>query len=820
MKLIECYIENFGKLSDFKYSFSPNLNTILEENGYGKTTFTVFIKSMLYGLDSTKRTKLEENDRKHYLPWNKGRCGGSLTFETEKGIYRAERTFMPKASEDEFKLYNAKDGKESFDYTERLGEELFGVDVDGFERTVFLSENNLSGKNDNKTVSAKLSDLVGCDADLAVMDDAIDILEKQRKSFYRKGGAGEIGEIKEQISSLGVRMNEILRLEESLVKEEENLKSISTKLADAKRRKEDAESAAKKIETARQKESYRKQYLAMKAAVETDEASLQRLGKFFENGVPSAEEAEKAKDAYFESRRLKSQAQNDDSDAEYGSLAEFFAEDAADEEYQKIKTNLRETEEARIELAHAKALFEQDNTAAENLPSEEETERIIKEATNKKSSKNTSKRWQITLPLSLIVISVGIFCSIQLSAACIFISVAGALLLLLSIKNYRDVSNGESKDSDTVSDFISAYCGDEYSRGSNTLPLLYALKAKAAENKNKQEKLNALQEKIHILTDKISENDREACEFISKFPLEKADTVAEAVNKILRKKDLYEALKSAKSSSFKKKEENAKLALEYEREYLEFLSKFPTVTERPFDEISSNLLEYTALSRSVKKGRESVDLFAKEHGIDGVASQEIIPAEIVDSKSIDAEILELEKTKTLAERTIRHISEETEIYDSLLSEKNELTAREALYTKKFNTIIATQKFLKEAKDSLTAKYLSKTKSAFNKYVSLIGSEVGEDFQMNTSFEVMKNEKGSYKERQAYSRGTKDLYALATRLALVDSLYENESPFIILDDPFAYFDDEKLERAISVVNQIGKEKQILYLTCQKSRSIKT
>ena len=35
------------------------------------------------------------------------------------------------------------------------------IDADGFERTVFLSERNLSVKNENKTVSAKLSNLVG-----------------------------------------------------------------------------------------------------------------------------------------------------------------------------------------------------------------------------------------------------------------------------------------------------------------------------------------------------------------------------------------------------------------------------------------------------------------------------------------------------------------------------------------------------------------------------------------------------------------------------------------------------------------------------------
>ena len=57
MKLLKCHIENFGKLSNFDYVFKSGLNTIKEENGFGKTTFASFIKSMFYGMDSKRNTK-------------------------------------------------------------------------------------------------------------------------------------------------------------------------------------------------------------------------------------------------------------------------------------------------------------------------------------------------------------------------------------------------------------------------------------------------------------------------------------------------------------------------------------------------------------------------------------------------------------------------------------------------------------------------------------------------------------------------------------------------------------------------------------------
>jgi len=84
MLLIECYIDNFGKLSGERISFRSGLNTILRENGWGKSTLLAFIKAMLYGLEDTRKQSLEENDRKRYLPWQGGGFGGSLSFSDGK----------------------------------------------------------------------------------------------------------------------------------------------------------------------------------------------------------------------------------------------------------------------------------------------------------------------------------------------------------------------------------------------------------------------------------------------------------------------------------------------------------------------------------------------------------------------------------------------------------------------------------------------------------------------------------------------------------------------------------------------------------------
>ena len=62
MQLKKCYVSSFGKLLDFTYDFSQGVNSIKEDNGWGKSTLATFIKAMFYGLSSSKKN-VAENER-------------------------------------------------------------------------------------------------------------------------------------------------------------------------------------------------------------------------------------------------------------------------------------------------------------------------------------------------------------------------------------------------------------------------------------------------------------------------------------------------------------------------------------------------------------------------------------------------------------------------------------------------------------------------------------------------------------------------------------------------------------------------------------
>ena len=55
VKLINCYIENFGMFSEYSADFKSGLNCIYSKNSTGKTTLSVFICTMLYGFPETRK---------------------------------------------------------------------------------------------------------------------------------------------------------------------------------------------------------------------------------------------------------------------------------------------------------------------------------------------------------------------------------------------------------------------------------------------------------------------------------------------------------------------------------------------------------------------------------------------------------------------------------------------------------------------------------------------------------------------------------------------------------------------------------------------
>lgn len=200
MRILKINIENFGTLSQEKIDVDRDLYQIIQENGWGKTTLATFIKCIFYGLGGRRKQSTEENEFKKYRPWQGGAFGGSIVFEAKGKVYRVERFFEDNAKGERFTLFDAQTGLKSTDYSERLGEELFFVNAESFERSIYLPQKELKSDKDSG-ILRYLENSIENKTEDSNYDTAAENLEKAIKYYVparangnRKGRLEEINE--------------------------------------------------------------------------------------------------------------------------------------------------------------------------------------------------------------------------------------------------------------------------------------------------------------------------------------------------------------------------------------------------------------------------------------------------------------------------------------------------------------------------------------------------------------------------------------------------------------------------------------------------
>lgn len=191
MKLLRCSIANYGCLHHFTCEFTSPIHVICKPNGWGKSTLISFLCSMLYGLEASARRSIADNERKHYTPWQGGTFGGSIEFEANGCSYRAERTFGSREKEDTFCLYNLHTMQPSRDFSENLGQELFGIDRSGFLHTICIPQGNLSAAC-NDSVTARLCGIMESQADILQYEKAISSIDSVLRTYVKTGKRGRI----------------------------------------------------------------------------------------------------------------------------------------------------------------------------------------------------------------------------------------------------------------------------------------------------------------------------------------------------------------------------------------------------------------------------------------------------------------------------------------------------------------------------------------------------------------------------------------------------------------------------------------------------
>lgn len=154
-----------------------------------------------------------------------------------------------------------------------------------------------------------------------------------------------------------------------------------------------------------------------------------------------------------------------------------------------------------------------------------------------------------------------------------------------------------------------------------------------------------------------------------------------------------------------------------------------------------------------------------------------------------------------------------------LDKKIECEERIEFLNEKIEELHSLERSINIAKETLEAAY-SEVKSSvtpkFTKDLSLLIEKISNGKYKNANFDpdkglIIEREDGEYINCNNLSIGTIDQLYLSLRLSAMNEISEEKMP-IILDEAFAYYDNERLENILKFINENYKENQVIIFTC--------
>lgn len=177
-------------------------------------------------------------------------------------------------------------------------------------------------------------------------------------------------------------------------------------------------------------------------------------------------------------------------------------------------------------------------------------------------------------------------------------------------------------------------------------------------------------------------------------------------------------------------------------------------------------------------------------------------------------ILECQMQLNKIEYEESHISEQIEKITTLKEEYAELQEQQEELEEKNKCLQATKQLLEKAyekmKNTITPKFTQNLSNMVQKISNGKYQKVSIHEEKGLIVEL---ENGEYIPASLLSIGTIDQLYLSLRLSMLEEISEEKMP-IILDEAFAYFDDERLKNSLLFLQEKAKEHQIILFTCTK------
>lgn len=778
MRLIECHIENFGRLQGFDYKFVERCNFIAENNGWGKSTLAAFIRIMLFGFEGEKKRSGSENERKRWTPWQGGLYGGYLVFENKGCSYRVTRTFGQKAADDTFELRDASTGLISNDFSDQIGVELFGVNSESFMRTVFIGQNEVATATTDG-INARIGNVADDTMDLDSYEKTAEMLTGLLNQNSPSRATGSIRRLKDEVLNLQSEINSMSGLDSKIEETEKKITEGDKALVALAEYMDSNVSGQRKVAECKDIQSVIDVYNKISDDCNERIAEVNAKRALLPETLPTESELKEYMEIASEAAELNGQVKGchiSKEDEEYlARLREKYAAGDVDEDKLiAIQRRWNEREKMLLEEANEAAAIKVDLAEA---ASRAENVRI--------PTKAYCGLIFILLAVVMAIVTVLFspekmftYAGFAMSGA---VAVCGILFGVFVSRNHR-------ADMDEYFDEVYA-----------------DIDKKETELRKQAEKRHAIEAEVEKLFKALGVN------FSVKNVQEDIHAIRSEMDNyerlLIKQKDYYEALG------------------EYEKVNSRLIAYIKGLGIEKCDDAQNTLNELCVALNSYEEAKRNADIalraketFEKEKDIDTL-KMAIIPENMPDISTLTEEYEQMGREALRIGNELKDdkhrfeaLMEEKAIRDDKMARLDELRGKLSEAENRYHTLELTARYLASAKETFTSKYMGPLMTSFEKYYCLVTGTHATDYRMDANINISVEQMGGIHDADLMSAGYRDLIGLCMRFAMVDAMYKDEKPTLILDDPFVNFDSKKREGAAKLLAALSKEYQVIYFTC--------
>ena len=795
MKLLACHIENFGKLSDLSVEFSEGINVINESNAWGKSTLAAFLKAMFYGLDAKKDPKAFDKERNIYRPWQGGAFGGEVDFEVEGRRYRISRSFGRTEKNDEFHLYDLATNLESEDYSENIGVELFELDSASFKRSIYIAQNDCASAASD-SINAKLGNLAENTDDINNFEAASSRMKALLLQLTPDRVTGSIKRRKGQMTQLEQELRTFEAAREGL----DGVKAMELKVQERidemqNIRKDYAAALVIASEDARRKELYA-QYDALCAEVADKENKAASFQNVFPVGIPTQQEFENQMKNVRLMEEAKAAIRNQTfTPAEqdtWNKLKDMFAtEKPTDEGIDAAIQMLSEVDKQKEEIARQEAtvsMYEVD------LEREVEMPRF-----------GTGYKLFHYIGIGMLLVGIAAYAAFYFK---LLQNINGTIL--------------------TGSAMIAiglgwVLCGIGILLGYKTKKSKQAwIDATEAEHRELEEQHHLLSNTIAAMKADIRQVNGTIKEFLGKYHV--YCDVKEYQSRLYELKSQvreYERLEARQSALMREEGKSDRL----HTEVMTFAKEYEFVLEGDLtaglNALQNKATEYKMAANAYQDSVDKKENFEKRQEKSFWTREMRCPYTVTELNHMieeaDRSLEELKATRAQYSKQVEELQEQLDLRDEKAAQLQDLKELQERDIRTYNLVSVTHDFLQKAKEQLTARYMEPIARGFSKYYQMLTGDARGEWMIDANINLKVREYGELRETKWLSAGYQDLIGVCMRLALVDAMYKDEKPFLILDDPFVNLDQEKVDCGNQLLLSVSEEYQVIYFTCHDSRS---